>query len=83
MHFTKIANSQSPFITRGDASGTNSKELAIWKSANITPEGAWYIESGQGMGATLKIASEKAAYTLSDRATYLANKDTLSAGDTD
>jgi tungstate transport system substrate-binding protein len=76
--FTKIANSQSPFITRGDASGTNSKELAIWKSANITPEGDWYIESGQGMGATLKIASEKAAYTLSDRATYLANKDTLS-----
>ncbi len=76
--FTKIASSQSPFITRGDASGTNSKELAIWKSANITPEGDWYIESGQGMGATLKIASEKAAYTLSDRATYLANKDTLS-----
>ncbi len=76
--FTKIANSQSPFITRGDASGTNSKELAIWKLANITPEGAWYIESGQGMGASLKIASEKAAYTLSDRATYLANKATLS-----
>lgn len=76
--FTKIADSESPFITRGDASGTNNKELAIWKSANITPEGAWYIESGQGMGATLKIASEKAAYTLSDRATYLANKDTLS-----
>lgn len=75
--FTKIANAQSPFITRGDASGTNSKELAIWKSANITPEGAWYIESGQGMLATLQIASEKAAYTLSDRATYLANKDTL------
>lgn len=76
--FTKIANSQSPFITRGDASGTNAKELAIWKSANITPEGAWYIESGQGMGASLIIASEKAAYTLSDRATYLANKATLS-----
>jgi tungstate transport system substrate-binding protein len=75
--FTKIANAQSPFITRGDASGTNSKELAIWKSANITPEGAWYIESGQGMLATLQIASEKGAYTLSDRATYLANKDTL------
>ncbi|OGO64351.1 MAG: hypothetical protein A2030_05220 [Chloroflexi bacterium RBG_19FT_COMBO_50_10] len=76
--FTKIADTQSTFITRGDASGTNSKELAIWKSANITPQGAWYVESGQGMGATLKIASEKAAYTLSDRATYLANKDTLS-----
>ncbi len=75
--FTKIADAKSPFITRGDASGTNTKELAIWKSANITPAGAWYIESGQGMGATLKIASEKAAYTLSDRATFLANQATL------
>ena len=75
--FTKIANAKASFITRGDASGTNSKELAIWKSANITPEGDWYIESGQGMLATMKIASEKGAYTLSDRATYLANKDAL------
>ncbi len=75
--FTKIANSQSPFITRGDASGTNSKELAIWKSASITPQGDWYIESGQGMLATLQIASEKAAYTLSDRATFLANRSAL------
>jgi tungstate transport system substrate-binding protein len=75
--FTKIADAKSPFITRGDASGTNTKELAIWKSANITPAGLWYIESGQGMGATLKIASEKAAYTLSDRATFLANQSTL------
>jgi len=75
--FTKIADAKSPFITRGDASGTNAKELAIWKSANITPEGDWYIESGQGMLATLQIASEKAAYTLSDRATFLANQDTL------
>jgi tungstate transport system substrate-binding protein len=75
--FTKIADAKSPFITRGDASGTNAKELAIWKSANITPEGDWYIESGQGMLATLQIASEKAAYTLSDRATFLANQDKL------
>ena len=75
--FTKIADAKSPFITRGDASGTNTKELAIWKSANITPEGDWYIESGQGMLATLQIASEKAAYTLSDRATFLANQDKL------
>jgi tungstate transport system substrate-binding protein len=71
--FTKIADTQSPFISRGDDSGTNAKELAIWKSANITPEGDWYIESGQGMLATLQIASEKAAYTLTDRATYLSN----------
>ncbi len=75
--FTKIADSQSPFISRADKSGTNSKELAIWKAANITPEGDWYVESGQGMGATLKIASEQGAYTLTDRATYLANIDNL------
>jgi tungstate transport system substrate-binding protein len=75
--FTKIADTQSPFISRADKSGTNSKELAIWKAANITPEGDWYVESGQGMGATLKIASEQAAYTLTDRATYLANIDNL------
>ncbi len=75
--FTKIAEAQAPFISRGDDSGTHKAELAIWKKAGITPEGDWYQELGQGMGATLKIASEKAAYTLSDRATYLANQDTL------
>jgi tungstate transport system substrate-binding protein len=75
--FQKIAEAQSPFISRGDDSGTHKAELALWKKAGITPEGEWYQESGQGMGATLKIASEKNAYTLTDRATYLANKDTL------
>jgi tungstate transport system substrate-binding protein len=75
--FAKIAETQSPFISRGDKSGTNTKELAIWKAANVTPEGTWYTESGQGMGATLTIASEQGAYTLTDRATYLANKDNL------
>jgi tungstate transport system substrate-binding protein len=76
--FKKIATAEAPFISRGDNSGTNAKELALWKSANLTPSGAWYVESGQGMGATLKIASEKAAYTLTDRATYYANKSILS-----
>ncbi len=75
--FTKIANAKATFITRGDASGTNTKELAIWKSANITPEGDWYVETGQGMLASLQVASEKGAYTLSDRATYLANQGSL------
>lgn len=75
--FQKIAAAKAPFISRGDDSGTHKMELAIWKKAGITPEGDWYQESGQGMGATLKIASEKQAYTLTDRATYLANKDTL------
>ncbi len=77
--FKKIAESQAPFISRGDNSGTNTKELALWKSAGIdvSQKPAWYTESGQGMGATLTIASEKNAYTLTDRATYLANKANL------
>ena len=84
--FTKIAETKSKFISRGDNSGTNAKELAIWKSANITPAGDWYVETGQGMGASLTIASEQSAYILTDRATYLANKanlqlDILSEGD--
>ena len=74
----KIAGSQSVFISRGDDSGTNKLELQVWKTAGITPEGqTWYQESGQGMGATLTIASEKLAYTITDRATYLATQDNL------
>jgi tungstate transport system substrate-binding protein len=73
--FQRIAAAGTQFISRGDQSGTNTKELALWKSANITPAGqASYVESGQGMGATLTIASEKGAYTLTDRATFLANQ---------
>ncbi len=78
--FKKIAVAGAPFVSRGDKSGTNTKELALWKSAGVDPattKPSWYIESGQGMGATLTIASEKAAYTLTDRATYLANKANL------
>jgi len=70
--FKKIAGHQAKFVSRGDNSGTHNKERALWKAAGITPKGSWYIESGQGMGATLTIASEKGAYTLTDRATYLA-----------
>jgi tungstate transport system substrate-binding protein len=65
------------FIARADKSGTSTKELDFWKKASLDPAGkkpAWYIETGQGMGATLTIASEKSGYTLTDRATYLANK---------
>jgi tungstate transport system substrate-binding protein len=76
--FTKIANAKAAFISRGDKSGTHTMELNLWKKASLTAEGEWYVESGQGMGATLKIASEKGAYTLTDRATYLANKSTYS-----
>ena len=74
---TSIAAAEAPFISRGDDSGTHKKELALWADAGITPQGDWYQESGQGMAATLTIASEKQAYTLTDRATYLHNLDTL------
>jgi tungstate transport system substrate-binding protein len=59
---------------RGDDSGTNAKELQLWKAAKITPSGSWYFITGQGMGQTLTIASQKQAYTLSDRGTFLATK---------
>lgn len=72
--FIRIAESKSLFICRDDGSGTNTKELAIWKAANITPEGDWYIKTGQGMAASLQVASEKGAYILTDDATYLANR---------
>ena len=70
--FAKIAGAQAPFVSRGDESGTHSKEKQIWEKAGIRPEGAWYISAGQGMGPVLIMANEKQAYTLSDRATYLA-----------
>ncbi len=76
---TQIAENESIFVTRGDDSGTNKKELTFWKDAEITPDGDWYIESGQGMGATLRIASEKDAYTLTDRSTFLAQQDILTS----
>jgi len=75
--FKKIADSKSLFYSRGDQSGTNTKELAIWKSATITPAGDWYQTTGQGMGETLTIADQKSGYTLTDRATWLAKKDAL------
>jgi tungstate transport system substrate-binding protein len=76
--FKKIAGAGAPFISRGDDSGTNKAELALWKKTEISPtQQTWYQETGQGMGATLKVASEKIAYTLTDRGTYLANKSSL------
>ncbi|GFP27773.1 tungstate transport system substrate-binding protein [Candidatus Hakubella thermalkaliphila] len=75
--FQSIAGLKSLFISRGDDSGTYKKELQIWKEAGITPQGEWYIESGQGMGETIRIADEKGAYILSDRGTYLSLKDTI------
>jgi tungstate transport system substrate-binding protein len=70
-----IAAAGAPFVSRGDASGTNALELSLWQQAGIDPKGKpWYIVSGQGMGATLNVTDEKNAYTISDRATYLAFK---------
>ena len=72
-----ISEKKGLFVSRGDDSGTNKKELILWQEAGIAPEGDWYLESGQGMGATLRLASEKGAYTLTDRGTYLALRDGL------
>jgi tungstate transport system substrate-binding protein len=74
--FRKIAQSGALFVSRGDNSGTNTKELAIWKAIGIDPKGQkWYLEVGQGMEKTQRIADEKRAYTLTDRGTWLATKD--------
>jgi tungstate transport system substrate-binding protein len=85
--FKAIDAGAAVFVSRGDDSGTHKKELSLWKEANVVPTGKpWYQESGQGMGATVLMASEKAGYTLTDRATYLAQKanvrlEILSEGD--
>jgi tungstate transport system substrate-binding protein len=68
----RIAQSEARFVSRGDKSGTHVLELGLWKQAVIEPKGAWYIESGQGMGQTLGIANDRRAYALTDRGTYLA-----------
>lgn len=70
--FAQIAEAEATFISRGDESGTHTKEKAIWSEAAVDPSGDWYISAGQGMGAVLTMADEQQAYTLSDRATYLA-----------
>ena len=67
-----IAASRARFVSRGDNSGTHVLEKSLWKLARVDPQGGWYIEAGQGMGATLGIADDRKAYTLSDRGTFLA-----------
>ncbi len=70
--FRKIATARNLFLSRGDHSGTHEKEKDIWRAAGLNPEGEkWYQQTGLGMGQTLSIASEKRAYTLSDRGTFL------------
>jgi tungstate transport system substrate-binding protein len=70
--FKLIAKKRAPFVSRGDKSGTHSKELSLWMKAKVKPSGSWYMESGTGMGEVLIMAHEKGAYTLTDRGTYLA-----------
>jgi tungstate transport system substrate-binding protein len=69
-----VARSRSPFVSRGDDSGTHQKEKQVWKAAGVDPGGDWYIEAGAGMAQVLRTADQKRAYTLSDRATFLAHK---------
>ncbi|QEM82206.1 substrate-binding domain-containing protein [Halomonas binhaiensis] len=82
----RIADSEAPFASRGDDSGTNRAELRLWEAAGIQPHGEWYRELGSGMGATLNTAAAMDAYTLSDRATWVSfdnrqNLELLYAGD--
>jgi tungstate transport system substrate-binding protein len=73
----RLGSGPAPFASRADSSGTNILELNQWKAVGITPTGPWYLQVGQGMGATLRIASEKGAYALTDRGTFLALKQGL------
>jgi len=75
--FNTIASEQATFLSRGDDSGTNKKELNIWAAAGTDPSGSWYQETGQGMGATLNQANEASGYTLADRGTYLSQQDEI------
>jgi len=72
--FATIAEAGAPFVSRGDNSGTHTKELAIWEQSSAEQDGDWYRETGQGMGQVLNIASEQSGYTLSDRGTYLSQR---------
>jgi tungstate transport system substrate-binding protein len=70
--FARIARHQATFVSRGDESGTHQKEREVWRRAGVEPRGDWYVRAGAGMGTVLRLASEKRAYTLSDRGTFLA-----------
>ncbi len=66
----RVAAARASFVSRGDGSGTHERELALWREAGVSPDGPWYIESGQGQGTSLQLASERRAYTLTDEATF-------------
>lgn len=74
----RIAGSGAVFVSRGDESGTHTREQALWLQAGVAPQGSWYQQTGQGMGATLRVTAEKGGYTLTDRATWLSQPGGLS-----
>lgn len=75
--FKLLSETGSTFVSRGDDSGTHTKEKAIWSEAGIEPSGKWYVSAGKGMGDVIQMSEEMEGYTLTDRATYLSMKDKL------
>jgi tungstate transport system substrate-binding protein len=71
---TTIAEAEATFVSRGDNSGTHTKELNLWEAAGTEPGGDWYQETGTGMGEALNVANQQGAYTLSDRGTFLSQR---------
>ena len=74
---TRISNYEADFISRGDDSGTHTREKELWAEAGISPSGTWYKEAGQGMGAVITMTNDLEAYTLTDRGTFLSMKDKI------
>ncbi|SDF21145.1 tungstate transport system substrate-binding protein [Halorubrum xinjiangense] len=74
---TAVAEAEAAFVSRGDNSGTHTKELNLWEAAETEPGGGWYQETGSGMGEALNIASQQGAYTLSDRGTFVSQRSTV------
>ena len=72
--FARIADAGETFVSRGDNSGTHTKELAVWDETGVDPSGDWYQETGQGMGEVLNVATQQGGYTLSDRGTFLSRR---------
>jgi tungstate transport system substrate-binding protein len=73
----KLASAQALFVSRGDQSGTHTKELELWQAVEVLPAGAWYLETGRGMGEVITMANERQGYTLADRGTYIAYRDKI------
>ena len=73
----RIATAHATFVSRGDDSGTHTREKQLWSATGVTPTGSWYLEAGRGMGDVIIMASERQGYTLSDRGTYLAFREKI------